>query len=78
MLLNLAGFIVLGVLIAAAEMPALLKEKQNKDRWMFILLLGAGIVMNAATILEPNIPSPLNWIMAIYGPISNTILNLLS
>lgn len=78
MLWKIAGIIALGALIALVEMPNLLKEKRSKDRFAFFLLLGTGIVMNAATTLDLNIPSPLNWIKAVFEPFGKAILSILS
>lgn len=75
---EISVIIALGALIALAEMPNLLKEKQSKDLFVFLLLLGVGIVMNAAIIMDLNIPSPLNWIMSVYEPFSKAILSILS
>jgi hypothetical protein len=78
MLWDISGIFALGALIALFEMPNLLKEKRSKDMFAFLLLLGTGIVMNAATILDLNIPSPLNWIKAVYEPFGKAIISILS
>lgn len=78
MLWHIAGIFTLGALIASVEVPSLLKEKRKKDMWAFCLLLGTGIVMNAANLLDMSIPSPLNWIKAVYEPFGKVILSILS
>jgi hypothetical protein len=78
MVWHIAGIFALGALIASVEIPALLKEKRRKDMLMVFMLLGMGMVMNMATILNLKIPSPLNWIKAIYEPFGKIILSLLS
>ncbi|MBD0382869.1 hypothetical protein [Paenibacillus sedimenti] len=78
MVWHIAGIFALGALIASVEIPALLKKKRKKDMWAVFLLLGTGIVMNVATILDLNIPSPLNWIKAVYEPFGKAILSILS
>jgi hypothetical protein len=78
MIWSAMGVIVLGVCIALADIPGLLKENRIKDLWAVSLLLGTGLVMNAVTTLNLNVPSPLNWIKAVYEPIDKAILSILS
>ncbi|WP_199615165.1 hypothetical protein [Paenibacillus alkalitolerans] len=74
----IAGFVALGALVVLVELPDLLKKKRRKEMRMFFLLLGTGIVMNAATILDLDMPRPLNWIKAVYEPLGKGILSIIS
>ncbi|MFD2442840.1 hypothetical protein ACFSO7_02370 [Bacillus sp. CGMCC 1.16607] len=72
-----AGILVIVAIIIAIDVPPLLRKKLKKELWIFSILLLIGIVLSVAQVLEMKIPNPLEWIIAIYQPLSNMIDQLL-
>ncbi|MFB0840919.1 hypothetical protein [Paenibacillus oleatilyticus] len=69
---------VLLVLLAAAGMVAiewrsLMERKLKRELWTFFLLCLVGTSLGIAEVLRLNIPNPLDWISALYKPLSNLI-----
>jgi hypothetical protein len=67
--LYMAGVCVIAGIIAAIEVPALSKDK--KGLWTFSLLLLIGTGLAIAKCLNVSIPNPLDWIAAVFGPLSH-------
>ncbi|WP_010497333.1 hypothetical protein [Paenibacillus elgii] len=69
---------VLLVLLAAAaivaiEWRSLMERKLKRELWTFFLLCLIGTSLGMAEALQLNIPNPLDWISALYKPLSNLI-----
>jgi hypothetical protein len=71
------GIIATGILISAIEIPPLLKKKQKKELIVFSILLLFAVALSIAESLRLPIPNPLDWITAIYKPISDFTYSLL-
>jgi hypothetical protein len=64
----MAGVCVIAGIIVAIEFPSLSKDK--KGLWTFSLLLLIGTGLAIAKCLNVGIPNPLDWIAAVFGPLS--------
>ncbi|QHW33761.1 hypothetical protein GZH47_25155 [Paenibacillus rhizovicinus] len=72
-------WIVLIILAGTAfyEYPRLRRAGQFKELWLFTFLLAFGMLLSVAEYLHMPIPNPLDWITALYKPMSRTILSTL-
>ncbi|PUA36780.1 hypothetical protein C8Z91_25795 [Paenibacillus elgii] len=59
--------------IVAIEWRSLMERKQKRELWTFFLLCLVGTSLGVAKALQLNIPNPLDWITALYKPLSNLI-----
>jgi hypothetical protein len=67
---------ILGILLVAAviclfEVPYMWKKGLKKELWLFSILLLLGVGVSSAEALQWAIPTPLNWITAVYKPITD-------
>jgi len=67
---SIAGIIAATAVIALLEAPALWRNRWRKELWMFSLLLLFGTGLSIAISLHAPVPNPLDWITAVYKPIS--------
>ncbi|QNG61702.1 hypothetical protein [Metabacillus idriensis] len=72
-----AGILVIVAVIIAIDVPSLLRKKAKKELWVFSILLLFGTVLSIAQALNIKIPNPIDWITALYQPLSDMIENLL-
>ena len=72
-----AGILVIVAVIIAIDVPHLLRNKLKKELWIFSILLLFGTALSIAQALNIKIPNPLDWITAIYKPLSDMIETLL-
>ncbi|MEC0276126.1 hypothetical protein [Peribacillus frigoritolerans] len=68
-----AGILVIVAVIIAIDVPHLLREKLKKELWVFSILLLFGTVLSIAQALNIKIPNPLDWVTAIFKPLSDII-----
>ncbi|WP_018394301.1 hypothetical protein [Bacillus sp. 37MA] len=73
-----AGILVIMAVIIAINVPPLLRKKLKKELWIFSLLLLFGTVLSIAEVLNIKIPNPLDWITAIFKPLSDMVEKLLT
>ncbi|MBK5443735.1 MULTISPECIES: hypothetical protein [unclassified Peribacillus] len=76
-MLAVAGILVIVAVIIAIEAPSLLRKKLKKELWIFSILLLFGTALSIAQALNIKIPNPLDWITAIYKPLSDMIEKVL-
>ncbi|MEJ9228380.1 hypothetical protein LAV79_02495 [Peribacillus butanolivorans] len=76
-MLAVVGILVIVAIIIAIDVPSLLRKKLKKELWIFSSLLLFGTVLSIAQALHIKIPNPLDWITAIYKPLSDMIEKLL-
>ncbi|MFI8495356.1 hypothetical protein ACIGC1_21010 [Peribacillus butanolivorans] len=69
--------LVIVAIIIAIDVPSLLREKLKKELWIFSVLLLFGTALSISQALNIKIPNPLDWITAIYKPLSDMIEKLL-
>ncbi|NBD25173.1 hypothetical protein [Paenibacillus glycinis] len=70
-------------LIAAAcvvryQYPKLKRRKQLKELWLSASILVFALGLSVAQSFHAPIPNPLDWITAIYKPMSKVVLSALS
>ncbi|MFE0507921.1 hypothetical protein ACWF7H_26790 [Peribacillus butanolivorans] len=76
-MLAAAGILVIVAIIIAIDAPSLLRKKLKKELWIFSILLLFGTALSIAQALNIKIPNPLDWITAIYKPLSDMIEKVL-
>ncbi|MFC5647871.1 hypothetical protein ACFPYJ_01820 [Paenibacillus solisilvae] len=67
--------IIAAVLVIRYEFPLLLKKKLHKELWVFSILIAFGLLLSILQGLQIPIPNPLDWITAIFKPMSRMILS---
>ncbi|MFE5321367.1 hypothetical protein ACFQ88_21910 [Paenibacillus sp. NPDC056579] len=69
--------VVIGVavVIAVMELPGLIRKRMLKETIVFTSMLAAGTVLSVAAVRIANLPSPLNILKIIYGPLSNLVFH---
>ncbi|MEK3886188.1 hypothetical protein [Bacillus sp. FSL K6-3431] len=72
-----AGILVIVAVIIAIDVPPLLRKNLKKELWIFSILLLFGTALSIVQVLNIKIPNPLDWIAAIYKPLSDMIEKLL-
>ncbi|MDQ0883540.1 hypothetical protein [Peribacillus sp. V2I11] len=72
-----AGILVIVAVIIVIDVPPLVRKKLKKELWIFSILLLFGTALSIAQALNIKIPNPLDWITAIYKPLSDMIETLL-
>ncbi|MEK3884355.1 hypothetical protein [Paenibacillus sp. PL2-23] len=68
--------IIVGLLIAAQELPDLLRNKRRVDIGLFSTLLLIGIALGVMESLELDIPNPLDALTVIFGPVSELMKSI--
>lgn len=76
-MLAVTVILILVAIIIAIDVPSLLRKKLKKELWIFSVLLLFGTALSIAQALNIKIPNPLDWITAIYKPLSDIIEKLL-
>lgn len=74
---SIIGILFAGAIISIYEIPPYLKKKNWKEVIVFFLLLSAGMTLSILLSLDVTIPTPLNWIIKIYSPITNFVDRIL-
>ncbi|MFB5284506.1 hypothetical protein [Peribacillus sp. Hz7] len=72
-----AGILLIVAVIIAIDVPPLLRKKLKKELWIFSILLLFGTALSIAQALNIKIPNPIDWITAIYKPLSDMLEKLL-
>lgn len=73
----MAGIFMSGFFIAVIEAPYLIRKKMKKELYIFFLLLLIGIGLSVIQALRIKLPNPLDWITAMYKPISEIVFGML-
>ncbi|MFF2289819.1 hypothetical protein [Peribacillus butanolivorans] len=76
-MLAVTVILVIVAMIIAIDVPSLLRKKLKKELWIFSVLLLFGTALSISQALNIKIPNPLDWITAIYKPLSDMIEKLL-
>ncbi|AXN38550.1 hypothetical protein ACFTQL_22590 [Peribacillus butanolivorans] len=76
-MLAVTVILILVAIIIAIDVPSLLRKKLKKELWIFSVLLLFGTALSISQALNIKIPNPLDWITAIYKPLSDMIEKLL-
>ncbi|OAH58341.1 hypothetical protein AWH48_18370 [Domibacillus aminovorans] len=73
-----AGILVIVAVIIAINVPPLLRKKLKKELWIFFIFLLFGTILSIAQAMNIKIPNPLEWITAIFKPLSDMVEKLLT
>lgn len=70
------GIVLVGIAVALLEVQPLLKKGLMKELWVFSILLLLGTGLGIAETWGKELPNPLDWMIVIYKPLTDTILGL--
>lgn len=73
----IAAILLVAIVIAMIEVPSLFRKRLRKELWVFTILLLLATGLSIAESLQVEIPNPIDWIIAIYKPISDAVTNML-
>lgn len=62
--------IAIAALIACLQLPKLKRKQWNKEIAIYLTMLAAGTVLSIYGANLTTVPSPLNVLITIYGPIN--------
>jgi hypothetical protein len=65
------GVLVIAIMIALSQVPALLKKNMKKESILFILILSLGTILNIFLVFNIPIPNPLDLLLIVFKPISD-------
>ena len=71
------GILLIVFVIISIEVPALVKNGTKQELRVFWVLLAIGTSLGIALGFKIDIPNPLDWIAAVYKPVSSLISSLL-
>ncbi|GGH36974.1 hypothetical protein [Paenibacillus segetis] len=72
-MLTTVGILAVVAIIIALDVPTLVRKKLRKELWVFSILLFLGTTLGIAQALRIHIPNPMDFMIAVYKPISNLI-----
>ncbi|WP_431091076.1 hypothetical protein [Paenibacillus sp. 8b26] len=75
-LMNVLGILLVAVAISMFEVPYMRKKGLKKELWLFYILLFLGVGISSAKALSGFIPTPLDWIAAVYRPFSDFLTHI--
>lgn len=75
-MLGVIGIIAAGAAIVWFDLPAI-KKNGKKEMWAYAVTLSAGLLLAIAKAVRMPVPNPLDWIAAVYKPISDAVFHLL-
>ncbi|TKH45142.1 hypothetical protein NST83_01735 [Paenibacillus sp. FSL R10-2782] len=75
-ILNILGILLVAVAISMLEVPYMRKKRLKKELWLFSILLLLGVGISIAKALSWFIPTPLDWIAAVYRPFSDFLTHI--
>ncbi|EHS59720.1 hypothetical protein WG8_0293 [Paenibacillus sp. Aloe-11] len=75
-MVKVLGILVLAAVICLLEVPYMWKKGLKKELWLFSILLLLGIGISSAKALSWTIPTPLDWITALYRPFSDFLIRI--
>ncbi|MET3292762.1 UNVERIFIED_CONTAM: putative membrane protein YczE [Brevibacillus sp. OAP136] len=73
---SVLGILIVILIICLLEVPSLLKKKQRRELLAFSVLLLVGTGLNIALALHIELPNPMDWIIAVYKPVSDMVDSL--
>jgi len=73
----IVGILATAVIISMLEVPGLWKKRYVKELYLFFILLLLGTGIGIAQSMHIPMPSPLDWLTYVYGPISKLVDNAL-
>ncbi|MMZ61024.1 hypothetical protein D1872_231510 [compost metagenome] len=70
-MVNVLGIILIAAAISLVEVPYMWKKRLKKELWVFFFLLFFAVGIGCVKALNWLIPTPLDWITAVYRPFSD-------
>jgi hypothetical protein len=74
---SVIGLFVVCVFIAAIEAPHLLLKKMKRELYLFLSILLFGFAISSLQALRVTLPNPLDWVTAMFKPISDITYDFL-
>ncbi|MNN09370.1 hypothetical protein D3C81_1222490 [compost metagenome] len=73
--------VIMGIMLSAAaiiflEVPYMLRKRLKKELWVFSILLLLGVGISSVEALQWAIPTPLDWITAVYKPFTDFLTHI--
>lgn len=75
-IVKIIGIFLVAAVISLIEVPDMWKKGFKKELWLFFILLFFAVGISCAKVLHWLIPTPLDWITAIYRPFSNFLIHM--
>ncbi|MDM5225025.1 hypothetical protein QUF73_02265 [Cytobacillus sp. NJ13] len=77
-MIAVAGVLIVIAIIIAIDARPLWRKKQKKELWAFSILMIFGTALCMLYALDVKLPNPLDWLTAIYKPLSDMMNNFLT
>lgn len=71
-----SAIVLVGGIIASIEAPALIRNKMTRELWIFAVVLAFAIAVSILHALRVPLPNPLDWITAVFKPVSDYIFGI--
>ncbi|HZH58782.1 MAG TPA: hypothetical protein VEY70_04225 [Metabacillus sp.] len=75
---SIVGILLIGLIVFIIDVKPLIKGKNYREISIYSSLLLSGLALSSLLILKVRIPTPLDFITAIYRPFISFIERLLS
>ncbi|MEK3949300.1 MULTISPECIES: hypothetical protein [Paenibacillus] len=75
-MVNVLGILLIAAAISLVEVPYMWKKGLKKELWLFSILLFVAVGISCAKALHWLIPTPLDWITAVYRPFSDFLTHI--
>lgn len=75
-IVKIISIFLIAAIISLIEVPAMWKKGFKKELWLFFTLLFFAVGISCAKVFHFHIPTPLDWITAIYRPFSNFLIHM--
>ncbi|QDY85153.1 hypothetical protein FQU75_18210 [Paenibacillus polymyxa] len=75
-IVKIISIFLVAAVISLIEVPDMWKKGYKKELWLFFTLLLFAVGISCTKILHWLIPTPLDWIAAIYRPFSNFLIHM--
>ncbi|WP_025685781.1 hypothetical protein [Paenibacillus maysiensis] len=75
-IVNVLGILLVAAAICMFEVPYMWKKGLKKELWLFSILLLLGVGISSVRALSGFIPTPLDWITAVYRPFTDFLTHI--
>lgn len=76
-MIAIMGIVAAAAVISLLEVPGLWKKRHMKELSLFLILLMLGTGIGIAQSLHIPLPSPMDWLAVVFGPIGKLLDNAL-
>lgn len=77
MVWSITGVIAGVALLGLFDAPYLRKTGSREETWTYIVMMLSGLTLNVLWVLDVPLPNPVEYINALYKPLSNWLYGLL-